>query len=731
MHRRSNFEKPSLINLQGVLGNFNVPKSDLAVEYVLTYASLDRGNTANGQLLDLLVPVREIFTLQDLDFDHLLQRDLDDFRVSEEMVPYLLGDDSSGPRFFPPIVAVIVPMVGKKMDEFYPLCNVETEDVTTKSEKYTLQVFNYGNIFSVKREKEKDQLAHSPVDLCINATKAKLVIVDGQHRAMAMLAAYRSALDKWNENEFKHFYKQVKTDLSDLQEIHLPVCIVYFPELTQDPEIIQNDSITAKMNLTSACRKFFLDVNRNARHPSDARQILLNDTDLVACFTRHIFNMVQKNTKPHTLQLKHAEYDNPHNRVRIFRPFALTDVYTIFNIIRTVLLADDDYVSDPIKSSSSGRRVPNNSRLQRELNLLNVLTESDKEKFETEVSDIKQDNYPRGAEEILRRCFEKTWGGVIVNSLSKLHPFSIHIQAVDTVLKELGDPIGIDRFACTALVEGQGLRHTLERRRDEDVKHRLDRDSNGGNEKSDAEKTWDVLRAIEEDFERRRCMLYLKLSKDPKTDELSRVNRVFDCFRSSAFQNGLFMAFAYLKYKLEIVDNSEFSEYIDRWINRINKKFQSLIGVRIILFDRLESNSLRHIYKPTGGLNPSDWPFFRYLILELLSVTRGRESKIINEAIIGNEETIGWRGKLYRTLYKEKKKALKLDENEEDNQDQLDILCFSEIVGAYKGSLEIEKKDIELSLSKIREGITQSTSVIDEDDDLDETDESDESFEDQ
>ena len=196
MSRRSNFPENDTIDVQGVLGTFKVPHADLTVEYILTYASLD--GTPNNRLLDLLVPVREVFSIKDLDFDHLLQRDLDDYRVSEEMVPYLLGKMPSGetfsdPRFFPPIVAIIVPTSGKSMNELYPKCKKDKE----KDDGVQLRVFDYDGVFSVKREAKNidtkdEELAQSPVDLCINPTNAKLVIVDGQHRAMAMLAAYRS-----------------------------------------------------------------------------------------------------------------------------------------------------------------------------------------------------------------------------------------------------------------------------------------------------------------------------------------------------------------------------------------------------------------------------------------------------------------------------------------------------------------------------------------------------------
>lgn len=705
MPRRSSFAKPATINVQGVLGTFKVPHANLTVEYILTYAALDGGNTANGQLLDLLVPVREVFRLKDLDFDHLLQRDLDDFRVSEQMVPYLLGETSSDPRFFPPIVAVIVPMNGENMGELYPQCS----EVPENDRGVPLKAFNYGNVFSVKREKGEDnQLAQSPVDLCIHPTHAKLVIVDGQHRAMAMLAAYRSASNKWSGNEFQHFYQKVDSDMSELSQIHLPVCIVYFPGLTQDR------STKTAYDLTTACRKFFLDVNRNARHPSQARQILLDDTDIVACFTRHLFNIVKNNTKATRLQLHHTEYDNPRDRVAISRPFALTDVYTLFSIVRSVLLLNNKRVLDPMASPSGGKHPENYLRLQRELDLENTLTEEDKEQLGIEVSNIRQNDYPRKAEGKLRECFEDTWGQVIVNSLEKLYPFSKHIEAVETTLKEHEPYTGVNHIAKTALVEGQGLRHTLnqQQQRDKELKQE--------SEESDAEKAWIALRRIEGDFEKCRARLYLQLTEDPDAEEIQKVNWVFDCFRSSAFQNGLFMAFAYMKDKMDIDDKAVFAKCVDNWIKRINGKFQKTEGVRATLFDHSNPKSLRYIYKPSGGLTPTDWSFFRYLILELLSVKRGRESTIINLA------KAGWRRKLYTTLFNRKQKELRAEDEDEEvnvnNRSYLDLMSFREIVDAFKSSLNINEEDIKIDLSEIRKSSPQSVSETEDEYDTDEID---------
>lgn len=691
MRRRSNYGKPPTIDVQGVLGNFRAPDADLTVEYILTYSPLDGGQTENGQLLELLVPVREAFDLQDLDFDQLLQRDLDDFRVSEEMVPYILGKTSSDPRFFPPIVAVIVPIAGKHMAELYPQRIEKYEE----DQGVRLKVFNYGDVFSVKQEEHQDgQLAQSPVDLSIHQTNAKLVIVDGQHRAMAMLATYRSALNRWQGSPFQHFYQEVTLDIADLRQLHLPICIAYFPELTEG-----NQEPTEK-HLTRACRKVFLDVNRSARHPSEARQILLDDTDLVACFTRHLFNMVKNNMKTSPLQLHHTEYDNPRDRVSIVRPFALTDVYTLFSIVRSVLLLNDERVRNPLASSSSGRPPQNNLRLQRELDLENALTEDDKAHLGIEIADIRQTNYPRASEQKLRDCFKEIWGQAIINSLTKLYPFSLHIEAVEIALKENDPYIGVDQIAYTALVEGQGLRHTLNQQQ------QRDREIGRSREESNAQRAWKALRKIEEDFEKHRARLYLKLNQDPTPDEIQKVNRLFDCFRSSAFQNGLFMAFAYLKDKMDLDDKQKFAQHIDKWIHRINReKFQKIEAVRTTLFDHSNSKSLRYIYKPTGGLTPSDWPFFRYLILELLSVKRGNESTIINLA------KTGWRGKLYTILYNRKAREIgELEDEDTNNGNRLDLLTYGEIVDAFESSLAVDKEEITPDLSDSRKGRIQSVS---------------------
>ena len=70
--------------------------------------------------------MREVIPAEELDFNQLLQRDLDDHRVAVNLIPYLLSPDWTGPAFFPPIVAVVLPFAGQQPSSFPELGNAET-----------------------------------------------------------------------------------------------------------------------------------------------------------------------------------------------------------------------------------------------------------------------------------------------------------------------------------------------------------------------------------------------------------------------------------------------------------------------------------------------------------------------------------------------------------------------------------------------------------------------------
>src|SRR3546814_45799 len=73
--------------IQGTWGTFNTPAG--RVEYIMTKARLGEESLDPERLLTKsLRPVREVMSADDLDFNQLLQRDLDDHRVATNLIRY-------------------------------------------------------------------------------------------------------------------------------------------------------------------------------------------------------------------------------------------------------------------------------------------------------------------------------------------------------------------------------------------------------------------------------------------------------------------------------------------------------------------------------------------------------------------------------------------------------------------------------------------------------------------
>src|SRR3954466_3122617 len=115
-------DEPSALDLEisGSIGSFAVEPSSggssIPVRYIQTHVRFSLDDTQQQRLFENLVPVREIFEAKDLGFDDLMQRDIDDGRVSGSLIPYLLQVGSGEQvKFFPPIVTAVIP-IGQEME---------------------------------------------------------------------------------------------------------------------------------------------------------------------------------------------------------------------------------------------------------------------------------------------------------------------------------------------------------------------------------------------------------------------------------------------------------------------------------------------------------------------------------------------------------------------------------------------------------------------------------------
>jgi len=173
--------------LYGTYGEFTISSAEdsVRVQFLLTKMKPGSEGSWENVLTEQMVPWREVFKVEEVTFDEMLQRNLDDSRVAHSLIPYLLGESGAFARFFPPILAVLVP---KKIEQpgiqpYYPQPQNESE-----------VSISFGDLFDFEKAEIQGQL--SPLGLIkYNRQKTAFIIVDGQHRAMAVLALHRQIND--------------------------------------------------------------------------------------------------------------------------------------------------------------------------------------------------------------------------------------------------------------------------------------------------------------------------------------------------------------------------------------------------------------------------------------------------------------------------------------------------------------------------------------------------------
>ena len=270
----------------GTFGEFSVGfgTNPIRAKYLLTKIRPGNQGSWENLLASMMAPWREIFQVEELSFDELIQRDLDDSRVAHDMIPYLLGETGHHARFFPPVLAVLVPKksVGSGIAARYP-----KSEINDDKERFE-DLFEFDRV-SMNGEK-------SPLGVIeYNAQKTAMVIVDGQHRAMAVLALHRQLNKSWQSDPFAPYYNHIEVTAEAVAHIELPVCVIYFPDIHEGNLALKD----AGIDLVTVCREIFTVVNKSAKPVGKSRELLLSDDDFAAFMMRRTLT-----------KLKGRSYDN-------------------------------------------------------------------------------------------------------------------------------------------------------------------------------------------------------------------------------------------------------------------------------------------------------------------------------------------------------------------------------------------------------------------------------------
>ena len=285
--------EPVTIKIYGLLGTFHVENSDYLVKYVSTFANpmATAGEGGHKELLKELKPMRERLEASKLhSLSSLLQRDLNDYRVAQELVPYLQGAAGSNSiGFFPAILAVLVPsnyLSESDHSESYP-----SPAQSPDNERRT----DYDDCWSVTPYVIGNQII--PLGLLeIVKGNTEIIVLDGQHRASAF--RFLSGDFDPSADIYQTFYDDVPAP-KPLQA-DLPVTLIWFEG--KDGKAIDPQMIS---------RKLFVDVNNNAKNVSVARNILLNDRAATCLGTQEIYNYTAKDNgfAADRFSLLHSAFD--------------------------------------------------------------------------------------------------------------------------------------------------------------------------------------------------------------------------------------------------------------------------------------------------------------------------------------------------------------------------------------------------------------------------------------
>lgn len=331
----------------GAFGIFDT-ESTIPIEFLMTSFTVNE--------LPHLSLARDLYS--ELNFDYLIQRDIDEERALSEISQYIYADGSKKQKeivFLPPLLVAVVGTDNQDtIIETYPDSKYEfVEDsyggTHVREWPGVFKVENYPatkgfelNILNSNLDEKVIRVTSSQASISLNLSQrqmegAKLVVIDGQHRLYAL-----------NYLRREHF--------DSVKNIVLPVCIVYSPKSIASLAVEGSDI----PNIQSVMRSLFVDVNSTVERVSGHFLTLLKDDSLGSVICRDFCNEVlnDDNLSQQGLGLIEWNTKNHKESLNISREHTTTSIGVLnsaieetFNTVSGVRLMNeilkiDDNISD-------------------------------------------------------------------------------------------------------------------------------------------------------------------------------------------------------------------------------------------------------------------------------------------------------------------------------------------------------------------------------------------------
>jgi len=639
-------------DIYGTYGEFTVGSEEnrIRAQFLLTKMKPGSQGSWENELASQMLPWREVFNIEELTFDELLQRDLDDSRVAHDLIPYLLGEKEASARFFPPILAVLVPKNSSQtgIDSYYP------KPIIDESK----ELVSFGELFDFEKIKFENNLTPLGV-IKFNRQKTGFVIVDGQHRAMAVLALHRQINNDWKANRYASFYNHLSLSVEQIQNIELPVCIIFLPDIYQGNEIYEKKGI----DLKKVCREIFLVVNQTAKEVTQSRILLLDDKDFAAKMMRTTLSKLKNRGESESslariYSFAFGDSDADSGKQVVTGKLEYSSAVALYKMHAAIAFGVPDAFGFQEPSDIvDGRKIKNTARP------VEILRGTELEKWNS-LSRLSAKYHSPKDVELAVRLLADVSDIALLKLFDEFRPFAVHNNEMRVLRTRLLDPEAradlIQTKCYSLLFEGSGVRSVFEDHRKR-LKERQEELNELGqsasdyiiNQLNDANAVVKALDKYEEKIKKERAARLFNIdskrffaieggaNEEERKELLSRAKSIFDTIATQAFQLGYLMAVhsvveALLEPDVKYDKRIQIVEFVvNLYIKALNAYFSSdsnvehytLTGLvkesRVKVFDPNELGLRGILIQSVKELNERQWFFFRYAILEIVHSKHG------------------------------------------------------------------------------------------------------------
>lgn len=313
------------------------------------------------------------------------------------------------------------------------------------------------------------------------------------------------------------------------------------------------------------------------------------------------------------------EWDS--NHMDTDESLSLTNIYVLQNTLDKLLFETNE--TRATKLDANGSSNYNNKDAYQSLMDFEGIEDEwiDKltsEPYEIVITQLGRDNLPRAFENEFRDVFQEQWGNVLLDWFNLFEPFKIHHISAKQALRDSTTTHSDTMDKILKL--GLKLRQTIKRLSDDEHSPVV----------NDIQKQ---LEEIRDTFSKLRTKMFH--GKKTVTDlEIKELDRFYARLKTQAFQAGIVMALVFYREHYQINNTYEWRDTSSRLLDGFNHYWNKNRDEMLHLFGSDEkyhgkytdandnmiglqrSVSFAHVC-PYGGLSPTKYTVFRYLILEI------------------------------------------------------------------------------------------------------------------